>query len=198
VEQSISEREVWWRQNDQCPRFVLVTCPAMQKLSVEVCYRQSSTFLHPASGTDGAARVSSLPRPKRGGGGRHRCCVCVAGKVDGIARVIVLLGPGLLCWWLIVFRFMTPVGLRNDEEFAAGYTTFVMQFGTFRSGGRHWQNLSWDYRGTWVMNEHGAVVSGPDRGFDAPGYYPSPNNQGTYELWTGTTWSGHFRPAPAL
>jgi predicted secreted protein len=120
----------------------------------------------------------------------------IAAKVDGIARVILLLGPGLVCWWLIVFRFMAPVGVRNDDELAAGYTTFVMQFGTFRSGGRHWQTLSWDYRGTWILNQHGAVVSGPDHAFDAPGYYPSPNGQGAYELWTGAAWSGHYRASP--
>jgi hypothetical protein len=117
----------------------------------------------------------------------------IAGKVDGIARAIMLLVPGLLCFWLIVFRFLSPVGRRSEEELSAGYTTLVLQFGALRTGGWRWQHLPWDYRGTWALDDCGAALTRPDPALDSPGYYPSPNRKGSYELWTGATWAGLFR-----
>lgn len=112
---------------------------------------------------------------------------------------VCMLGPGLLAFWLIVFRFLKAVGVRNTMELERGYTTLTFTFGGFGwRESRRWKQTGhrtpWDYRGIWTLDRTGStVVSPPDRNVDPPGYYPSPNRAGAFELWTGVAWSGHYR-----
>jgi hypothetical protein len=101
-----------------------------------------------------------------------------------------------------VLAQVSRVGNRNVEEFARGYTTLRLQFGllfytglTFKRSPRE-QRTPWNYSGIWVLDDHGRVLSPPDPGVDPPGYFPSPNRPGQFELWTGACWSGHFRKLP--
>lgn len=49
--------------------------------------------------------------------------------------------------------------------------------------------LGWDWRGLWVLDSTGGVVSPADRAVDPPGLYPSPHSPGERELWTGHQWT---------
>jgi hypothetical protein len=124
----------------------------------------------------------------------------------GVPTVVSgLLAPvlGLLGLGAIFFRFWAAVGRRSVQEFERGYTTFVMQYGSFSWGERRWQSAGrrppWDYTGLWVLDGRGQrVISAPDPNADPPGFYPSPNRRGALELWTGVVWSGRYRPDPSL
>jgi hypothetical protein len=111
---------------------------------------------------------------------------------------------GLLAVGTIFFRFWGDVGRRSVQEFERGYTTFVMQYGGFWWGeGRRWQGAGrrapWDYSGLWVLDGGGQrMISAPDPNADPPGFYPSPNRRGAFELWTGVVWSGRYRRDPSL
>ena len=110
---------------------------------------------------------------------------------------------GFVVLGVIYFRFWGDVGRRSVEELKVGYTTFVMQFGSFWwGGGRSGEvenRIPWDYRGSWVLDGTGQrVVSAPDPNVDPPGFYPSPNRPDAFELWTGAAWLGRYRDRSPL
>jgi hypothetical protein len=121
-----------------------------------------------------------LPRPK----GRIN-------SVTAIAIVVALVIGGLLSRRaLAVFRS------RLLEEMQAGYVTTTFQQGGFWLAHRNGRALSpgrnvlgWEWRGLWVLDSEGAVVSPPDRTFDPPGLYSSPHSPRERELWTGHQWT---------
>ena len=99
----------------------------------------------------------------------------------------------------MIRRALTSFRSRLLEEIQAGYVTTTFQQGGFwlahRDGpafapGRN--VLGWDWRGLWVLDSSGEVVSLPDRAFDPPGLYPSPHVPGERELWTGYQWAFVF------
>ena len=49
----------------------------------------------------------------------------------------------------------------------------------------------------WVLTWSGRVKAEPERGLDAPGFYPSPARPGMLQLWTGVEWFPKFREPPA-
>ncbi len=126
------------------------------------------------------------------------------GRIGLSPAVSAFLAPvlGFLGLGAVYFRFWGDVGRRSVQECEAGYTTFVMQFGGFGWGeGRRWEGVGrrapWNYAGLWVLDGTGReVVSAPDPDLDPPGFYPSPNRSGAFELWTGAVWSGRYRASP--
>lgn len=102
-------------------------------------------------------------------------------------------------WWMSLSR---RIGDRHLAELAAGYTTFEMVFGGFWPlQGRHdWRTqgrMGWDFGTVWVLRARdGSVVRPPSRPGYPPGFYPSPENDGRWELWTGQEWAGIFRERP--
>jgi hypothetical protein len=128
----------------------------------------------------------------------------------GVLAVVILFQIGLSGVWfwllplsglalfLLMANWWSHIGTRNFEELHHGYTTFTMLVGAFKQGSlRTWQGhhhrAPWDYRGTWVLDQHGRVLSPPDRSVEPPGFYPSPDKPGALELWTGVVWLGHYR-----
>ena len=105
---------------------------------------------------------------------------------------------------LAVGYFVTRTSLRRFraiflDELQAGYTTKTLTQGLFwiprsGSGRKTWGDdvVGWDWAGLWVLDAQGNVVSAPDPSADPPGLYPSPNNVGHRELWTGYRWTGVF------
>lgn len=113
------------------------------------------------------------------------------------AALYVALG---LAWFIGILRMFRNIGPVNLEEMRHGYTTFQMTSGSFFYGGTNrWREMGppWDYSGLWVLDQTtGAVKKAPNFEVDPPGLYPSPNREGSLELWTGSVWSGHFREYP--
>ena len=114
--------------------------------------------------------------------------------VTAIAMIVVLAFGGFM-----VRRALTAFRSRLLEEIQAGNVTTTFQQGGFwlahRDGpafalGRN--VLGWDWRGLWVLDPSGVVVSPPDQAFDPPGLYPSPHVPGERELWTGHQWAFVF------
>lgn len=68
-------------------------------------------------------------------------------------------------FWLL-FR----TGVREEAEFAAGYTS--------RSA----------YTGLWRLGRDGSVLREPDRTVPPPGFYPSPYQPGLLQRWDGPGW----------
>lgn len=119
----------------------------------------------------------------------------VGGKGLLTALVDFTLGMTVL---VLMLRWLKSVGERNFQEISQGYTTLVLRYGMFGpDASSRWYRtrfrVPWDYSGLWVLGNDGRVVTAPDPGVDPPGFYPSPNRQGAYELWTGVGWSGQFR-----
>jgi hypothetical protein len=105
-----------------------------------------------------------------------------------------------LSWvvFCLMLYWLAGVGRRNFEEFRHGYTTLVLKFGMFSSirDLRWWitnWRVPWDYSGLWVLRGDGNVISAPAADRESPGFYPSPNRPGRYELWTGCAWAGQYR-----
>ncbi len=129
--------------------------------------------------------------------------VVVGEVVERLDRVpggtAVVLPLGLLWFWAVFFRWFRAVGRRKLAELAEGYTTLTFVFGSLvrypyrrhRYGDE--SRVPWDYRGLWVLGSDGRVKSAPDATVEPPGFYPSPNRPGAWELWTGATWAGQFR-----
>lgn len=126
----------------------------------------------------------------------------VLGRLGGgtavVAVRLLLLGVGLLGFYLLFVRGRARVGRRVEEELTAGYTTLQLQFGGFgvtrqRSRPRHTYREPWDHAGTWVLDPSGRPLREPDRTVDPPGFYPSPNRPGELELWTGSAWGSSWR-----
>lgn len=131
--------------------------------------------------------------------------VAVAGRVglsQGWTSVLVLVA-GLVGFLLALYRWQR-VGQHYLAELEHGYTTLVLQFGGFALGdGRRRPGLGrrvpWNYAGIWVFTPSGEVLSAPEPGVEPPGFYPSPNRPGAFELWTGAVWAGEYRtPRPHL
>lgn len=103
-----------------------------------------------------------------------------------------------LALFLLMAHWWSQIGTCNLSELHHGYTTFTMSYGAFQQGPSrtwkgHYNRPPWDYRGVWVLNQHGQVLSRPDPGLEPPGFYPSPERPGVLELWTGVVWLGQFR-----
>lgn len=130
------------------------------------------------------------------------CCVLATEAVPrlGLPTVwegLLTLGTGLsvLAVWLQAWR---GFGARNLRELEHGYTTLVLTFGGLTSIGDGRADdvdgrLPLDYSGIWVLGNDGRVISAPDRTMEPPGFYPSPNEPGRFELWTGCAWAGQYR-----
>lgn len=127
----------------------------------------------------------------------------VAGKAGVTAAAAWLAiaagGSGFLVtlWWLL-----GRVGDRFVAEIGAGYTTLVLDEGTFWMASlRPWRNgairVRWDCSGTWVCDRRsGLPVATPDLTVLPPGSYPSPHRADRWELWSGRMWTGNFRSPP--
>ncbi|GGC06059.1 hypothetical protein GCM10010972_19090 [Cellulomonas carbonis] len=134
----------------------------------------------------------------------------VLGVVAGVVDRSALHGPAtagvlgaLALVFLVVLLLALPrVGRQSVAELQQGYTTLTLQFGGFWCGegpltlsGE--MRAAWDYRGTWQLDHRdGRVLRAPDRGVDPPGMYPSPNQPGRMELWTGRVWLEHVADRP--
>lgn len=97
-----------------------------------------------------------------------------------------------------LYRVWRWVGDGMTRELRHGYSTAPLTFGGLRLGrSRRFHGsghrLPWDYSGVWVRRNGEHEWQAPTQlDADPPGYYPSPSRTGTYELWTGSTWSGEF------
>ena len=107
------------------------------------------------------------------------------------ALLVVLVIGGL-----VSRRALVAFRSRLLDELQAGYTTTTFQQGGFwlahrdgRFDARGWNIVGWDWRGLWVTDGSGGVISTPDRTLDPPGLYPSPHSPGERELWTGFQWT---------
>ena len=117
-----------------------------------------------------------------------------------VVESLIMLAGGLTPFVLMFGRYLPQVGDRAVQEMDQGYITLTLITGSYWLGRtRSWRgyrtDMPWDYRGLWVYGiqiERG--VATPDFTLDPPGFYPSPNDPDALELWTGTVWSGHFRP----
>lgn len=124
----------------------------------------------------------------------------VAAGHHGLRSFLLFLASGGAL--VFVVHGLNRVGYRNVEELDHGYTTTKVASGSYfqtlsfrrsRQAGR----VEWDYSGIWVLDVTGGVISAPDHRTDPPGYYPSPNRPGEFELWTGHAWAGDYRPEAA-
>jgi hypothetical protein len=100
----------------------------------------------------------------------------------------------------VVWGMWRRVGDASIAELMRGYTTIEVTFGAFRRGERRFtwasgNRLPWDYSGVWRLLPGKAPVP-PVVSVDPPGFYPSPNRDGMFELWTGAAWAGDY-VAPA-
>lgn len=106
-----------------------------------------------------------------------------------------LVGVSIL--WL-AFRTLLRYVDRSIDEMLHGYTTVTLIAGGVGRSEHSWGEVGppWNYDGVWVLNRKFAVKSTPNPLADPPGYYPSPNRPGCWELWTGEVWSGAYRDEP--
>lgn len=89
------------------------------------------------------------------------------------------------------------VGRAVLDELAHGYTTLTFTYVSFRPPrDRGWYEtdwrVPWDYTGVWVLRPDGRVLSAPRSDVEPPGFFPSPNRVGEFELWSGVGWTGQF------
>ncbi len=146
-----------------------------------------------------------------------RCGVVLAGAALLVA-VAVALGPEnggqATVRELAIVLSATVIGIAAEvaaigrfrrvllAELAAGYVTTTFHQGAFwfvKGPGPTWGNdvVGWVWDGVWVLTSAGDVVSAPDPAVDPPGFYPSPNRPGQWELWTGSQWIGVHAGVPA-
>ncbi len=118
-------------------------------------------------------------------------------RIEGRGAIVLIVTMmfGFIATRSALDRFRTIL----VDELQAGYATFTFTQGLFwiprRSSWRPtWGDdvIGWDWAGLWVLDADGNVVSEPDASVDPPGLYPSPNNPGHRELWTGHRWTGVF------
>jgi hypothetical protein len=112
--------------------------------------------------------------------------------VLAVASVAVLAG-----WWWMFNRFVAAW----FSEAVAGYVTVSPVFGKYaRDRDGRWPGRSsapkWNTDGLWLLDNKGKVLREPDRNVLPVGWYPSPNREGLFELWTGADWSYRYLPAP--
>ena len=125
---------------------------------------------------------------------------------SGLPAVVatpLLIAGGLTLFWAWWWRWPRAFQARKIEELRHGYTTLTWVFGGVgpRADGRFRHNenrIPWDYRGIWVLASDGRVLSAPDPSVEPPGFFPSPNRPGSYELWTGSAWYGTYRDGAEL
>lgn len=113
------------------------------------------------------------------------------------ALLVFVLGAAVIG---LALHWLAFVGQRNFLELERGYTTLVLSYGMFvATADQRWYRtrfrVPWDYSGLWVLGNDGHVVTAPNPEVDPPGFYPSPNHRGKFELWTGVGWSGQLRDA---
>lgn len=118
-------------------------------------------------------------------------------SLPALVTTVLMLAIGL-SFFPIVFASMRTVGAQGLKELELGYTTLQLVVGAFTlTVERRWYTidfgLPWSYEGIWVLDNNGKVLSEPNRDVDPPGFYPSPNRPGMFELWTGKAWSNQFR-----
>ena len=131
----------------------------------------------------------------------------------GTALVLVKVAPGagVLCLvpGIVLIVFAWAGTLRSwRREIAAGYSTIETVFGApfviARRNGRLFPasqysqtvRTKWDDRGLWRLHPRtGQVVRARVRRAMAPGWYPSPNAPGRWEMWSGAEWTGHLHPS---
>lgn len=119
--------------------------------------------------------------PESGGQASMRDLLTVLGAA--LAGLVVVL--------LAVGRFRRAL----LAELAAGYVTTTFHQGLLwfaaRPGPRVGNDVvGWRWDGLWVLDGSGRVVSAPSPEVEPPGFYPSPNQPGRLELWTGAQWVG--------
>lgn len=119
------------------------------------------------------------------------------GRIAPVTAIVIIVV--LACGGFLIRRSLAAFRSKLLEEMQAGYVTTTFEQGGFwlakRDGsafapGRN--VLGWDWRGLWVLDPTGRVVSPPDRSVDPPGLYPSPHSPGKRELWTGHQWTFVF------
>ena len=126
-------------------------------------------------------------------------CAGPLNRLFPVAGPLLLVVGALAVFALLVVRLRARVGDAFLDELAAGYTTLPLIGGAFwgvNARGRLNYQEPWDFRGVWVLDGGGGVLSAPDRDVDPPGLYPSPERPGQLQVWTGTVWARKFR-APA-
>ncbi|WIE81213.1 hypothetical protein [Curtobacterium sp. MCSS17_016] len=119
--------------------------------------------------------------------------------LEGNSAAILPMMALSLGGFAVVAALLMRVKRRLYDELQHGYTSVCLQMG--RAGGDRWRqqtvrggNLVWDYDGTWFLTADGSVRQAPQPGApEAPGFYPSPTEQGRLELWTGFSWAGRYR-----
>lgn len=131
--------------------------------------------------------------------------VIVCGPESGgqttVPQLAVMLGAtaaGIAAMLMAIGRFRRVL----LAELAAGYVTTTFHQGAFwlvnRPGPKVGNDVvGWNWDGVWVLTSDGSVVSAPNPDADPPGFYPSPNQPGRLELWTGSQWMGVHADAPA-
>lgn len=167
-----------------------------------------------------AAAAGSTPRrplrppPLLPGTTAHQAFVRCGVLLAGATLVVVTVTFGgdndgsLTVWEVAMMLAMTAIGVAVVvgagigpfrrvllAELAAGYVTTTFHQGLFwfvRGPGSARDNdgVGWVWDGVWVLTSAGSVVSTPDPDVDPPGFYPSPNEAGQLELWTGCQWTG--------
>ena len=123
-------------------------------------------------------------------------------SIDSTVAVVVrlvALAVSLVGFWRVVVVGRARAGERLLAELDAGYATFRPPFGGFWTTRQESQPTltyqePWDFRGIWQLSPTGALAGPPpDRSVAAPGFYPSPNRPGVFELWTGAAWGSVWR-----
>lgn len=112
-------------------------------------------------------------------------------------RIAVQLAVSV-CAFVVILRLIAAVGRTVHREMDHGYTTLQLAYGNFfakpRVASQMAMRVPWDYRGLWMLNAmDGSVLQAPDPTVEAPGFYPSPNRPGAFEMWTGVAWTNDFR-----
>ena len=108
---------------------------------------------------------------------------------------------GLTPFVLLLTRHLPRVGDRAVQEMAQGYITLTLITGDFwlarlRSWRGYGTHMPWDYRGLWVygVRDRAGRLDAQICRWTLRATTRPPTTPTLLELWTGTVWSGHFRP----
>lgn len=122
----------------------------------------------------------------------------VVQRVGLSSTAVSLLILGMSALLIVALHLLwLRVGRAVLAELAHGYTTLAFTYVSFRPPrDRDWYQtdwrVPWDYSGVWVLGPDGRVLSTPQPGVEPPGFFPSPNWPGEFELWSGTGWTGQL------